>query len=146
MKTRNQKSAVIGTLIATIVLLMLLLGGCAKLAGTAKPNPKLAAEYLAKGQQLETQGDLAAAMEQSSTNTSMVAAAAEEMTATINEIAQNAEKARIISDQAVQKAQSANSQMDGMGKAAQGIGKVVETITEISEQVNLLAQIGRAHV
>jgi methyl-accepting chemotaxis protein len=82
---------------------------------------------------------VAAAMEQSSTNASMVAAAAEEMTATIHEIAQNAEKARSISDEAVQKAGEASGQMDQLGQAAQGIGKVVETITEISEQVNLLA-------
>jgi methyl-accepting chemotaxis protein len=83
--------------------------------------------------------NVAAAMEQSSTNTSMVATAAEEMTATINEIARNAEKARAISDEAVHKAGETSGQMDGLGQAAQGIGKVVETITEISEQVNLLA-------
>jgi methyl-accepting chemotaxis protein len=83
--------------------------------------------------------NVAAAMEQSSTNTSMVATAAEEMSATINEIARNAEKARAISDQAVHKAGETSSQMDGLGQAAEGIGKVVETITEISEQVNLLA-------
>jgi methyl-accepting chemotaxis protein len=82
---------------------------------------------------------VAAAMEQSSTNASMVATAAEEMSATINEIAQNAEKARSVADQAVHTAGEASSQMDGLGQAAQGIGKVIETITEISEQVNLLA-------
>ncbi len=83
--------------------------------------------------------NVAAAMEQSSTNTSMVAASSEEMTATINEIAQNAEKARVISEEAMQKARDTSGQMDELGGAAQGIGKVVETITEISEQVNLLA-------
>lgn len=82
---------------------------------------------------------VAAAMEESSTNTAMVASAAEEMTATINEIASNAEKARAISDQAVNKAGQTSGQMEGLGRAAKGIGKVVETITEISEQVNLLA-------
>jgi methyl-accepting chemotaxis protein len=82
---------------------------------------------------------VAAAMEQSSTNASMVASAAEEMSATINEIAQNAEKARAVADQAVRTAGEASTQMDGLGQAAQGIGKVIETITEISEQVNLLA-------
>jgi methyl-accepting chemotaxis protein len=82
---------------------------------------------------------VAAAMEESSTNASMVATAAEEMSATINEIAQNAEKARSVADRAVHKAGEASTQMDGLGQAAQGIGKVVETITEISEQVNLLA-------
>jgi archaellum component FlaC len=37
------------------------------------------------------------------------------------------------------KAGETSGQMDGLGQAAEGIGKVVETITEISEQVNLLA-------
>jgi len=83
--------------------------------------------------------NVAAAMEQSSTNVSVVAASAEEMSATINEIAQNAEKARTISDRAVMTAQGSSEQMDALGNAAEGVGKVVETITEISEQVNLLA-------
>jgi methyl-accepting chemotaxis protein len=83
--------------------------------------------------------NVAAAMEQSSTNVSVVAASAEEMSSTINEIAQNAEKARSISDQAVMTARGSSEQMDALGKAADGVGKVVETITEISEQVNLLA-------
>jgi methyl-accepting chemotaxis protein len=84
-------------------------------------------------------GSVSAAMEQSSTNTNMVASASEEMTATIDEIAQNAEKARIISDQAVQRTKDAGEQMSSLGKGAQAIGKVTETITEISEQTNLLA-------
>jgi methyl-accepting chemotaxis protein len=83
--------------------------------------------------------NVAAAMEQSSTNVGVVAASAEEMSSTINEIARNAEKARSISDQAVLTAKGSSEQMDALGKAADGVGKVVETITEISEQVNLLA-------
>lgn len=84
-------------------------------------------------------GSVSAAMEESSTNTSMVASAAEEMTATINEIAKNAENARSISDEAVQQTSGAGDQMSELGLAAQAIGKVTETITEISEQTNLLA-------
>ena len=83
--------------------------------------------------------NVAAAMEQSSTNATMVASSAEEMTSTINEIAQNAEKARAVSDQAVSKANDTHKQMSELGKAADAIGKVIETITDISEQVNLLA-------
>jgi methyl-accepting chemotaxis protein len=83
--------------------------------------------------------NVAVAMEQSSTNASMVATAAEEMTATIGEISHNTAKARSISDQAMHKARTTSDQMDGLGQAAQSIGKVVETITDISEQVNLLA-------
>lgn len=83
--------------------------------------------------------NVAAAMEQSSTNTNMVATAAEEMSSTINEIAQNAEKARSVSSQAVTQAENAASTMVELGTAADKIGKVTETITEISEQTNLLA-------
>ena len=83
--------------------------------------------------------NVAAAMEQSTTNTNMVASAAEEMTATINEIAENVERARSISSDAVNQAQSASGQMGALGEAANKIGKVTETITEISEQTNLLA-------
>jgi methyl-accepting chemotaxis protein len=83
--------------------------------------------------------NVAAAMEQSSTNANMVATAAEEMSATINEIAENAEKARNVSGDAVKQALSASDKMTQLGNAADKIGKVTETITEISEQTNLLA-------
>jgi methyl-accepting chemotaxis protein len=83
--------------------------------------------------------NVAAAMEESATNTSMVASSAEEMTATINEIASNSEKAHAISREAVIKAEKTSVKMDTLGQAAQAIGKITETITEISEQTNLLA-------
>jgi len=83
--------------------------------------------------------NVAAAMEQSTTNTNIVATASEEMSATINEIAQHAEKARFISDNAAKKANEASLNINELGNSAKSIGKVIETITEISEQVNLLA-------
>ncbi len=83
--------------------------------------------------------NVAAAMEQSATNLSMVAAASEEMSATIKEIAENAEKARGVASEAVGQSQSAHEKMNELGVAANKIGKVAETITEISEQTNLLA-------
>ena len=83
--------------------------------------------------------NVAAAMEQSATNTNMVASAAEEMSSTINEISENAEKARNISSKAVDQAKNAAEKMGELGSAAQRIGMVTETITEISEQTNLLA-------
>lgn len=83
--------------------------------------------------------NVAAAMEQSSTNANMVATAAEEMSSTINEIAENAERARSVSSDAVTQAVAASDKMQELGEAAQKIGKVTETITEISEQTNLLA-------
>jgi len=82
---------------------------------------------------------MAAAMEEAATNINMVASAAEEMTSTIGEIAQNAEKARGITMDAVSQAEKATSQVDELGASAKEIFTVVETITDISSQVNLLA-------
>ncbi|BBO88143.1 methyl-accepting chemotaxis protein [Desulfosarcina ovata] len=82
---------------------------------------------------------VSAATEQASTNVTMVATAMEEMSATINEIAQNTEKASGITGKAVTQAQSTSDKVNELGQAANQIGKVTETITEISEQTNLLA-------
>jgi len=82
---------------------------------------------------------ISAAMEQSSGNVNMVASSTEEMTATINEIAQNAEKARLISESAVDQSVLTSGKMATLGGSARKVGRVTETITEISEQTNLLA-------
>jgi len=82
---------------------------------------------------------VAAGMEQTTTNLTTVASSTEEMTNTISEIAGNAEKARRITEEATGQAARISEQMDALGHAAQEIGKVTETITEISAQTNLLA-------
>jgi len=82
---------------------------------------------------------VAAAMEQTTTNLTSVASATEEMSATVGEIASNAEKARSISSEATSQAQAISAMMKDLGRAAQDIGKVTETITSISAQTNLLA-------
>ncbi|HBT88252.1 MAG: methyl-accepting chemotaxis protein [Acetobacterium sp.] len=82
---------------------------------------------------------MSAAMAQASSNINMVSAASEEMSSTISEIAHNAEKARDITIQAVGQAEHASTQVEDLGIAAKEIFTVVETITEISSQVNLLA-------
>jgi methyl-accepting chemotaxis protein len=82
---------------------------------------------------------VAAAMEQATTNLTSVASATEEMSATVGEIASNAEKARSISGQATTQAEAISAMMRDLGRAAQDIGKVTETITSISAQTNLLA-------
>jgi len=61
------------------------------------------------------------------------------MTATIGEIASNSERARRITEEATRQAARISEQMNQLGVAAQQIGKVTETITEISWQTNLLA-------
>jgi methyl-accepting chemotaxis protein len=82
---------------------------------------------------------VSAAMEQSTANVNMVASSTEEMTATVNEIAQSAEKARSISEGAVKQSRRTSEKMAELGESARKIGRVTETITEISEQTNLLA-------
>jgi len=82
---------------------------------------------------------VAAASEEASTNVATVAAGAEEMSATIAEIVKNTENARQVTDRAVAQTQSASQRINELGHAAQEIGKVTETIEEISEQTNLLA-------
>lgn len=82
---------------------------------------------------------VAAAMEQSSTNVNMVATAAEEMSSTVAEIARSTEKAHLISEGAVAQSQRASERIAVLGESARNIGRVTETITEISDQTNLLA-------
>ncbi|HEX3747919.1 MAG TPA: methyl-accepting chemotaxis protein [Bryobacteraceae bacterium] len=82
---------------------------------------------------------VASGMEQTTTSLTSVATATEEMTATIGEIANNSEKARRITDEANRQAARISEQMNHLGQAAHEIGKVTETITEISSQTNLLA-------
>ncbi|WP_180137481.1 methyl-accepting chemotaxis protein [Desulfoluna butyratoxydans] len=83
--------------------------------------------------------NVAASSEQTATNVNTVAAATEEMRATIAEIAERSEKARGVTSDMVDQAHGARANMDALGQAATEIGKVTETITEISEQTNLLA-------
>ena len=82
---------------------------------------------------------LAVAMDQAAANLNLIASSAEQMTATINEVASRTETTRTTTKQAVSQAQSASRNMDALGAVARDIGKVTETITEISEQTNLLA-------
>ncbi|MBF0412688.1 MAG: methyl-accepting chemotaxis protein [Desulfamplus sp.] len=82
---------------------------------------------------------VSAAMEQSSSNVSLVAAATEEITVTVNEIGQNAGNARVVSEGAVKQSQITSTKMNALGESAKNIGRVTETINEISQQTNLLA-------
>ncbi|MCA1792521.1 MAG: methyl-accepting chemotaxis protein [Desulfotignum sp.] len=107
--------------------------------GAGNTSEKASTVAAAAEEMTANMNSVSAAMEESSTNLNTVAAAADEMNATISEIAQNAEKARTISNNAVTKAGDSREKMQQLSQAAQSIGKVVETITDISEQVNLLS-------
>ncbi len=84
-------------------------------------------------------GSVAAATEEAAANVNMMTAATEEIGSTVGEIRTSTAKARDITDQAVKEAVDISHKVDELGISAQDIGKVTETITEISSQTNLLA-------
>ncbi len=87
----------------------------------------------------KTMASVANEMEEASSNISTVAAATEEMTATITEISSSTGKANTATADAVEYVGMATQQVGELDLAAQQIGKVLETITDISDQVNLLS-------
>jgi methyl-accepting chemotaxis protein len=111
-----------------------------QLSASSLDSSNKASSVAAAAEEMSTNfQSVSAAMEQSSSNVSMVASAAEEMSATVNEIGQNAEKARAISENAVIQSQATSERMTALGESAKKVGRVTQTITEISEQTNLLA-------
>jgi len=83
--------------------------------------------------------EVAEASERTTTNADTVAAATDELAAAITKIGQQVHQSTDIANQAVSKATSANSKINGLADAAQRIGEVVQLITDIAEQTNLLA-------
>ncbi len=82
---------------------------------------------------------VAQGMNDATGNLESVASATEEMSATVADISSHASKARSVSEEAGAQADAAASLMMQLGAAAQEIGKVTETITNISDQTKLLA-------
>ena len=108
-------------------------------SGTASMSEKAHTVAAAAEQASANTMSIAAGMEESSSSLSSVASATEEMSATVGDIAANTSRARAISEQAMGQAQTITDQMQKLGQAAQEIGHVTETITNISAQTNLLA-------
>ncbi len=108
-------------------------------AGVERMTTRAAAVGDAAQQTSVTTETVAASMEQTASNITSVAGATEQMSATIGEIASHSEKARAISGDATQRVLGISTMMKELGRAAQEIGQVTETITSISAQTNLLA-------
>lgn len=107
--------------------------------GSAEMSERSVSVAAAAEEMSANMNSVAAATEEASTNITLVANATQDMSATINEISTNTEKTQVIAAEAVSQAESASRRVDELGSAADRIGKVTETITEISEQTNLLA-------
>ena len=115
-------------------------GNSTEMSGESQlASGKAHAVAAAAEQMAATVMSVSSGMEQTTTKLASVASATEQMTATIGEIAGNSEKARRITEVATRQAVRITEQMNQLGAAAQEIGKVTETITEISSQTNLLA-------
>ncbi len=108
-------------------------------SGVKSMSEKSATVAAAAEESCATTDAVSSSMEKASANLTSVAGATEEMSSTVAEIASNSEKARLISEKAMAQAQTISTMMAELGKAAQEIGKVTETITDISAQTNLLA-------
>ncbi len=82
---------------------------------------------------------VATATEDTAENVKVMALATENMGSSIQAIQENTGKAKTITGQAVTEAGDISGKVDELGRAALDIGKVTETITDISAQTNLLA-------
>ncbi|MFZ5797992.1 MAG: HAMP domain-containing methyl-accepting chemotaxis protein [Thermodesulfobacteriota bacterium] len=82
---------------------------------------------------------VASAMDQASTNVATVAASVEEMNVSIAGIVQNAEKGKVVAERTVAQAQQTSEQVNQLGRDAEEINDVTETIKAISDKTNLLA-------
>ncbi len=82
---------------------------------------------------------VAAVTEETEANIQLIVSASNEMTATIQEISGSTANGSTITQKAVEEAKQVSSKVDVLGKAAQEISKVTDTIDDISEQTNLLA-------
>lgn len=82
---------------------------------------------------------VAAGMERVTSRLSEIATATEEMSASIGEIAGTSENARGITRNATRQAGRVSEMVQKLSHSAQDIGKVTETISQISDQTSLLA-------
>ncbi|MEQ8335589.1 methyl-accepting chemotaxis protein [Nisaea sp.] len=82
---------------------------------------------------------VAAAAEQASANVQTVATAAEELSSSISEIGRQVSHSSETSTRAVSQVNATNEQVKGLAKTAQQIGDVINLISDIAEQTNLLA-------
>ncbi|MEP3114592.1 methyl-accepting chemotaxis protein [Nisaea sp.] len=82
---------------------------------------------------------VAAAAQQASANVQTVATAAEELSSSISEIGRQVAHSSDTSKRAVDQVNTTNDQVKGLAKTAQQIGDVINLISDIAEQTNLLA-------
>lgn len=108
-------------------------------SGSKKTSERSVSVAAAAEEMSSNMASVAAATEEAATNIGLVSNSTDQMASTIREIAKNTETAKTITTKAVGEASAASTRIDELGQAASKIGRVTETITEISGQTNLLA-------
>jgi methyl-accepting chemotaxis protein len=115
-------------------------GALDSVGGSAAGLQKAARDLAANAEQSSRQSTaVAAASEQASTNVQTVASATEELSSSVLEIGRQVADSTRIAGKAVEQAGHSSETMQGLAKAAQRIGDVVELINTIAGQTNLLA-------
>ncbi|SCA55470.1 hypothetical protein MTBPR1_100111 [Candidatus Terasakiella magnetica] len=104
-----------------------------QLQSTAKDMSEIAARNQ------ERAGNATQAATNATTNVHTVASAAEELSNSINEIARQVAESATMAAQAATQAETTNGTMRELADAAAKIGEVINLITDIAEQTNLLA-------
>jgi methyl-accepting chemotaxis protein len=95
--------------------------------------------FRSAGYQSKDMEAIASVIEESTENFQTISAAVEELTATVAEIAGTSSKAHANTIETTARMEKTLEKISDLGHAADQIGKVTETIAEISDQVNLLA-------
>ncbi len=108
--------------------------------GSAADMQNAANALAANAEQSKRQSTaVAAASEEASTNVQAVSAATEELASSIREIGRQVADSTRITGVAVDQATRSGATIEGLAKAAQRIGDVLELISTIAGQTNLLA-------
>ena len=107
--------------------------------GSAQSSEKATTVASAAEEMAGSMNSVAAATEQTTANLRLIVAAVEEMSATINDIGGNIARGSHTTTEAVNKAEAISRMVEGLSRAASQIGKVTETISDISDQTHLLA-------
>jgi len=116
-------------------------GGVVEAVSAASTELQSSAQSMSStaGHSTEQSSIVASAAERASLNVQSVSTAAEQLTASIGEIKNQVSQSSDISRQAVEAVDQTNAKVKSLAEAADKIGEVVELITDIAEQTNLLA-------
>ncbi len=108
-------------------------------AGSTDSAERAHAVAAATEEMSSNMASVAAATEEAAANVNVMTTATEEISASVGDIQRSTKNAKEITGDAVTQAADISGKVDALGDAAQDIGKVTETIADISAQTNLLA-------